>query len=710
MTSWSFICSAASDGGVSYGLNVKWGEWTPGTPVITWGWQGGADNELWSISDDGSVLCALGSGLYLAPDSSNSGVVTSTAPYYWTFNEDGSIATIDGLLLTTDPSQSLAGAQLSLASPQGGQPASQQWWAAPNMQAVAQTFSAWRWITSTVTDTNNSMYALADSGTSQQFGANAVVTAVAVETNASAIMWQITSDGRILSALNRALLLGISLGGDPANPVVTQSGASPDNTQNWSFDASSGQVANPANSLYLGIDGNPGSLSPGESPQVLASTLPGGTAPPCFLWQLIPNSPLPVIVAMSPTPFPPFTGDTLSAYTYMCDQVGATPDIRSNYTNLSVDLSDWKSSIDQMSVPTGYDPAAWSAVVTELDSEITAADSVRAYFGQYNTYIQNLSAQCSNSLNQLGTLAGLEQGSQTRVGGLILSIFEGILYAALEAVPGGAEAVSLASVIGNVMEGSVNIATNAANVKTPISPNPFQVAYADLWGLLGGSLSATTDASGLMQTIILSDYGKSQAFYTASMAGGPNTLAWPAEQTSTLADNSLPGFELSVLKMLLPAKFQIYLYADTDDSPVDGVPSAAQWVTATASGLWLKFWIGAQGSYEEYPDTDMLNTYLWNAGVPQSDVFLWLQRLELPDRRMDQQRRQPVRTRYRAHDHQQPDPEPAVGLGEHGRGQQSGLAVAQPADPRPLSVELFADRGGRARTGPHRELRGHRSL
>jgi hypothetical protein len=113
----------------------------------------------------------------------------------------------------------------------------------------------------------------------------------------------------------------------------------------------------------------------------------------------------------------------------------------------------------------------------------------------------------------------------------------------------------------------------------------------------------------------------SLAFYTASMAPGPNTLAWPADQTSTLVDNSLPGFELSVHKMLLPAKFQIFQYWDTDDSPVDGVPTEAQWVIGVKSDQWLKFWIGSQGSYETYPDTDMLNTYLWNAGVPQSDVF-----------------------------------------------------------------------------------------
>lgn len=615
MTNWYFLQTASGSDGVSYGLNVQGAIDAPGTPIITWGWQGGADNELWAIGDDGSVISALGANLYLAPAPNGNGLIISTTPAYWSFNSDGTIAAEDGSVITASSDQSLQGTPVQLSAAEKDPTPTQSWWAAPNIQAIPQTFSAWRYIVSNLTDSDDTTFVLNVKGADQSPGTDVIVWQL--EENSSNSMWQITDDGRILSAMNRSLLLGVSA--TDGGPVLTQSAISPQSGQTWGFNPS-GMISNPDTGLYLGIDGQPDSLWPGMGPLAVVGLAGVSDPPPSFQWQVTPNNSLTAIVMQSPVPFPVFSGNEAVVYAYIMNALGIT-DMRREYTDLGASLSDWNTTISKMTCPTDLDPDSWAAVVTELGNEITRADNVRQFFNEYNAYQTSLQTSCTDRGLQLGTLAGLESGSSTDIGGLLLSIFESILYAALEAVPGGEEAVSTASIIGNVMEGCVNVATNAANVSNAISENPFQVAYADLWGNLADAFQSTTDAAGLMETIILSDWGKMQAFYDSAMGQGPNALNWPSEQTKTLVDNAIPGFEISALQMLLPAKFQIYFYYDTNDSPVNDVPSEAQWVQQLTSDIWAKYWIAAQDNWEAYPDSNLLQNYVWGNGVEPSDFF-----------------------------------------------------------------------------------------
>ncbi|ARQ58810.1 UNVERIFIED_ORG: hypothetical protein GGE64_006208 [Rhizobium etli] len=615
MTSWYFIQTASGTDGVSYGLNVQGAGSAPGTPIITWGWQGGADNELWAIGDDGSVVSALGSGLYLAPSPEGSGLVISATPAYWSFTAQGTIAAEDGSVITAASAEPLQGALVQLSPAEDGPPATQSWWTAPNMQAIQQQFSAWRYIVSNLTDGDGTTFVLNVKGADESPGTDVIVWQL--EADSSNSMWQITSDGRILSAMNRSLLLGAAE--SDGGPVVIQSALSPESGQTWNF-GPSGVIGNPDTGLSLGIDGQPDSLQPGTGPLAVIGAAGGSDPPASFQWQLAPDNPLNTIVMQSPQPFPAFLDEEASVYAYIMNALGIA-DIRSEYANLTISLSDLHTTISTMPCPPELDQTAWNAVVAELGDEITRADSVRQFFDEFRAYQTSLQTSCTDRGLAIGTLAGLEEGSSMSIGGLILSVFEGILYTVLEAVPGGEEAVSTASIIGNVMEGCINVATNAANVSTTISADPFQVAYAKLWDDIGTAFQSTTDAAGLMETIILSDWGKMQAFYAASMATGPNTLSWPSGQTATLVDNSLPGFEISALQMLLPAKFQIYFYYQNDDSPVNGVPSEAQWVTPGGGGTWVKYWIAGQDSWEAYPDSDLMQQHVWGNGVARSDFF-----------------------------------------------------------------------------------------
>ncbi|WP_064682528.1 hypothetical protein [Rhizobium bangladeshense] len=467
MTSWYFIQTASGTDGVSYGLNVQGAGSAPGTPIITWGWQGGADNELWAIGDDGSVVSALGSGLYLAPSPEGSGLVISATPAYWSFTAQGTIAAEDGSVITAASGELLQGALVQLSPAEDGPPATQSWWTAPNMQAIPQQFSAWRYIVSNLTDGDGTTFVLNVKGADESPGTDVIVWQL--EADSSNSMWQITSDGRILSAMNRSLLLGAAE--SDGGPVVIQSALSPESGQTWNF-GPSGVIGNPDTGLSLGIDGQPDSLQPGTGPLAVIGAVGGSDPPPSFQWQLAPDNPLNTIVMQSPQPFPAFFDEQATVYIYIMNALGIA-DIRSEYANLTISLSDWHTTISTMPRPPEMDKTAWNAVVAELGDEITRADSVRLFFDEFRAYQTSLQASCTDRGLDIGTLAGLEKGSSMSIGGLILSVFEGILYTVLEAVPGGEEAVSTASIIGNVMEGCINVATNAANVSTTISADPF---------------------------------------------------------------------------------------------------------------------------------------------------------------------------------------------------------------------------------------------
>src|ERR1700722_15956877 len=83
-----FLMTMADGDGVSYGLNAQGGFNVAGTPIITWSWAGGADNELGSIEGEGSVASAMldqnSNPLYLSVDPTTNAIVLSSTPYYWT--------------------------------------------------------------------------------------------------------------------------------------------------------------------------------------------------------------------------------------------------------------------------------------------------------------------------------------------------------------------------------------------------------------------------------------------------------------------------------------------------------------------------------------------------------------------------------------------------------------------------------------------------
>ena len=608
--------------------NVEAANASPGTQIILWPFQPNAYNTLWQFNGNpdntayGTITTALGKqtlvldASYVAP---NTWVVLNSpngnSSQQWTFDPDtGTFSNQNGLVLDIAGGSAQSGAWLSIDV--SAQTSSQQW-----SIVYPQSFvPTWSYIQSGLTtDPSNPLVATIQAGTS-----NVVLSSL--QTGSASQLWQITPDGRILSATedNPVMTLGSPLGGgENGNYIITApSPLNTDSTLQWIFNDQN-MFINASSGLALNVQGS----SANQNTPLITYAVQSGP-PNDEVWAINPASTMTGIMALPPLPLPAFPGDQETAYTTICQQLVPpllpVPDLRSQYTNNAVNLSPYLSQILNMPhPPSGIQQADWNTVVAQLTEEITAAMNIQALFSNYFGFHTAMFADKGVTLAKLITDAGMDQGGNTmNVGGIVLSVFEGVLYTGLEAVPGVGAAAKVCAVLGNVMVAGINIGMSTANRGGgSISPDPFQVAVSDLEGQLSGNFEALLTAMSNMEETILTDWGKMQATYSAIFSTGPDSLAWPSNLTASLVTNAMPGYTISVMQMLLPAKYQIFQYqANDDDSPLTDQYSSAQWVQSIGNNTWNKYWIATPGNWNEYPSDEAMQD-VWNASASQSDFF-----------------------------------------------------------------------------------------
>jgi len=613
---WFYIQSPLSDSiGNTYVANVSGGIRSQGTSVILWPLQPNSSNVLWTYFE-GYICSALyppvispyGVVLDLGDEFNWNGVTgnyvvlnpyTGANSQQWTFNDDGTISNqSNGLVLDIAGGVAQAGAGMVVYPAVEGPPAWQQWSAALPPVFVPK----WSFIQSPLTDDQNNTYvATIQDGTSN-------VVASPIQANSPSQLWQVTLDGRILSAAegNPVVTLGWPYQSTGNYIVTAPSPTKTDNTLQW--------ILNDQNMFINVSDGRALNLKGGvASPNTPLITYTAESGPPSNeVWSLTPASPLTVIMAMPPATFPPFTGDEATAYEAINLMLGVS-DLRSQYPILDQPLPDFLSRILAMNRPDHVTRPDWKHVVDQLTKEITAADAIRLMFEKYNGFHSDLFADNGDLLNQLGAEVGQQLGDDTNVGGIILSLFEGVLYTVLEAIPGAGP------VLGNIMEAGINLGMSIANDGGSISPNPFDVQYSQLWAQLSANFVALLSTMGNMEKTILADWGKMEATYADIGSTGPNSLAWPPDTDGTLLENAKTGYKISVFQMLMPTQYQIYQYQASDDSAVPDVPSNAQWVQSIGNNTWNKYWIATTDHWTVFPDQALPD--IWSCGVSYSDFF-----------------------------------------------------------------------------------------
>jgi hypothetical protein len=429
-------------------------------------------------------------------------------------------------------------------------------------------------------------------------------------------LWQLAPDGRVLSALLGGQVLTAGTVSNGAAPVTNANQVLPgDSNQVWmcSSELNAVSIWNLGTNLFL----CPATSQAGASVEAAAIDDPQQ-------WYMVPANPLEAVMALQAAnpSFPAFTSDGQNVYDYINAQLKLTAlgeTLRGEYSNRNAPLSSYQTYVSDSSNFSSFPDSVWQPVTLQLNDELTAAIAVQKLFTNYRTFYSGMMADKDSLLTELGTDAGFETNEKTGVGGVILAVLSSIIYTVLSAE--GPEA----AVVANVIQSAVNIGV-AANGGHTISASPFQVAYADLWGQLSASFTALESTIGDIEQAILSDWTKLSTTYPLTVSSAPNGLAWPATADQAMITAATQGFIVSVMQILLPAKYRIYEYASTNSNDPDvpgdytNAPDWAKYESGNTNGYYRYYWIADNADSSACPSQDAMN-HLWDNGVAQNDFY-----------------------------------------------------------------------------------------
>jgi hypothetical protein len=455
--------------------------------------------------------------------------------------------------------------------------------------AASQTPGSWSYILS-ASGTSSAPMVLNISSAST--APNTQIIVYALQPNSPNELWMLTGDGYIISSLKPDLCLTV-VGSNVLSVPVTAFG---DTTQLWSL-GDNGTVVSQADNrvLTVGDDNNVGVADLGS---------PLGTMQ---IWSFYPSNPLTAILAQAPVPFPSYTsGDLAIAYSAIMSRLGnnqADFDLRTQYLNLAAPLGPWMSTILTMGCPDGVDSDDWGTVQQQLAQELTAAVAVQSLFASYTVCHLALFSSQEAILNKAIIDASLDVSTKTN--SLFRVIVWSILYTLMQTEPDTA-------IVANIIQGGLNVA--AAKKDGVVASNAFSVEISALWALLDEGFDEILQATALIETDILSDWGRLQAAYAEIIDASQGNLAWGAGMTAELVAASASGFQVAMLQALVPAKYQIFFMSL--DEGFGNPPPSCQWTSDNQTFMVAS----ASDNDFEFPEFMMTNDI--SGAVPDA-FFYW---------------------------------------------------------------------------------------
>lgn len=319
--------------------------------------------------------------------------------------------------------------------------------------------------------------------------------------------------------------------------------------------------------------------------------------------------------AAHPVPYQVFTGDELAAYQAVCQKLGVQ-DLRQEYTNINYAPS--TSDLDPQDYPQGasFSLDTWNSVCDVLKGEIYAVSQVRALYGNFSAF--NLTVFVDEDATLANIQTDLVIDTSTQVNLAPATFVEGILYTVFSAMG------PAASFLANVAATAWNTAL-AAGQWNP--SEQLEVDYASLLSTLLGKWEAVTTTAADQETAILQDWGMTQA--VAALC--KNQLNVTSAQLAQAQDLGVAQFGTTVLQMMMPA-----VCAITGTLFGQGTPPAqtsTNWVLQLPNGTWceLSIVVPVDGKFFDKPvQSELMDDYVWAAGVPRQDVFLGQNGWQLP--------------------------------------------------------------------------------
>jgi hypothetical protein len=648
--------SAASDGApyylTAYSLGGLYAAPAMGTDVLPDGQP--ASNQLWRMTLDGQICCAICPQLVLTGATDGSVQLApptnGAAGQSWAWGpgteiehtrNGKAIKTPQGVLycLGLDTTKNVLALQKPLAlyenpvslcalqtdssgSP-GGYP--QQLW---DVQPALPGYDQWTTIRSGLSTTTADLVLNIDQDAITP--GMPVITYPMVANQPNSI-WQFTSSGQIVSAVDSQAVLSVEPGTDHVVIYPMQPGEP--RFQQWRAGVD-GVIYSLANGKVL-------TAAPDEGNVTVAALVrdKDGAPQASQAWEFSPGALLSTIVAQPAVPFPGAKGTPeAAAYQAINTALGltvGTNSLRMQYTNLAAPLAGYLGRLSLLACPStpSFTPSQWTDTVLQLSEELTAAIAVQALFQQLNNLHLALSQMQSLTLNEMVLLVGLSDDSTVpdakRHRNWIFDIAMGVVYTALNVAgsfigdPEAGEELSMGAkfvknglpVIANLLQAGFSAGQAAIEDGSSTSTIKEDVVttVAQLQQALIDLNQQASQSLAQMETLILSDWGKLRAIHALiGRPAGVNSLFWPASVTPMLVKQMMPGFTVGVLQALIPSDSNntITRQSQMTGTATAGLQSPTTYVVDNPDGTHTQFSTNV--------DQTVMSTVWSNGGTPFS--------------------------------------------------------------------------------------------
>ncbi len=415
--------------------------------------------------------------------------------------------------------------------------------------------------------------------------------------------------------------------------------------EQWSYDPGTAQLTNCAGGqLYAsGADAAVGSA----------------TSAPANQWYPLPNYHFEQVVDQpnSNPSFPPFTTNQQNAYNWIGQQpainapdacsvvvgVGANQQtlgfsgVRCEYMNANFNPVQEELNLEKLSYPVPapspyFAPADLDAVKSQLDDELTDVQEVQELFSNIQSVLSTVFLENTNVLTKV--VADLDVSSSARPLAVPAAIAEGTLYTLLSA---------LGPVTG-VVANSLQTVFDTTTASQPQFEQEVGGTVGELAGNLNTRFNYMSDASTLDYNTIVYDWARLSEIGPETQQYGYWGLAWPDTLTAVVVPYMVNGYEIEVMKALLPLTYNLHEVVGQTSAKVEfpGIsssaypPSYAQYgwdfgsgaVSARGNTNWSGyynqgFWEtgGFGAAFFSYPDATVMQDDLLSLGANPFEVF-----------------------------------------------------------------------------------------
>ncbi|KAN0019412.1 hypothetical protein ACTFIU_002620 [Dictyostelium citrinum] len=466
----------------------------------------------------------------------------------------------------------------------------------------------WGYFQSKQLDSNNQYWGLSVLNGSSSYNTSVVMNKVQAKSKGQ--IWQMTSDGHILSRLDGNLVLdvGPAINGSKTNYYLnTNVYKSNDLMQQWGINENNQIFNQYFTNLCIGFVGELGV----DSNVYCVLAEPSSNSDINFQWIANPTYSLNKIVNEEPQPFPPYTsGDLLASYQCLSNIATSnhSDDIRSLYTSIDLSLQTFFDNVSTATCPpTIQSTIDFANVQNQIKTELSYAINVRLVFDNYTSFYSKLFDQSSSNLTNLANLINVDMSSDQVVNANYDDAITSVFYSLISEIPVGG------SIIANIGQSAVDWGEDIAEGDE--GPSTYQVTLSKLYDHLQTNYENETMNAQNMKNTILQDWGmmsKTNALCFLPI-NDPSSLNFDGIDFEKISDVASLAYEIAMIQILLPTTYQIYFTPHGNWVP----SSSGDYAYSDNSGTYILATIEYSNSYPPQELTDKL----WNNGVSKPEFF-----------------------------------------------------------------------------------------